>query len=113
MHFCAKIAAPCAAVPEPAGNPLPSGITVMFQAASSAGVMGLPRLGVSAPNALVDAMSPAASIHLCIDMFHLAVAADRPARNRIEMLTRECADVRRPRSLAARCDKVGAQRLHI
>ena len=39
---------PCAAVPLPGGNPVPSGMMVMSQAAISASVIGLPSFGASA-----------------------------------------------------------------
>src|SRR5262245_33355885 len=116
-HFCAYITAPCAAVPDPLGSPAPSGLTVMSQAAVSAGVIALPRLGVSAaraPAANARIAAPGMSCRiarLCIDMFHLPIAAHGPTRNRIEVLARESGDLWRPRSLTARGDKIRAQRL--
>src|SRR5688572_16614796 len=48
-HFCAYTCWPCFTEPRPAGSPSPSGVrTSMFQAATSASVIGLPKRGLSA-----------------------------------------------------------------
>src|SRR5687767_4093208 len=44
-HFAAEIRAPSAGVPLPGGRPVPSGKTLMFHAAISAGLIGFPRFG--------------------------------------------------------------------
>src|ERR1700704_5295673 len=89
-------------------------MTGMARGASSAPVIGLPRLGVSASAApAATASAVPARISLRIDMLDLPIGADGPARDRIEVLAREAEDRRRPRSLAARGDEVGAQRLEI
>src|ERR1019366_117469 len=81
-HFCLKIGAPCAGVPLPGGNPVPSGITKMSQAARSEGLTGLPRLGPSAkaaPVASPNASAPAQIEISRIDMLDPPFGIDRPA----------------------------------
>src|SRR5580692_11064887 len=83
-HFSAKIAAPCADVPLPFGNPVPSGRMLMSQLAIAASSRGLPRCGVSASDtvAVVASRSEAARrMRLRVDMLDLAVGCDAPARD--------------------------------
>src|ERR1041385_5452325 len=80
--------APCATEPEPAGRFLPSGGMLMSALAISSGAAGRPNFGgaTCAARATVAAMQKAAlSKILDIDVAHLAVGADRPALNRVEM----------------------------
>src|SRR5215510_9110221 len=76
-HFCAKIFAPCAAVPLPGGRPPPSGEALMSQALMSASEIGCPRLGVCA--SAEETLRSAASANLGVDMADLAFRVDRPA----------------------------------
>src|SRR4051794_31777707 len=85
------MAAPCTAVPLPGGNPVPSGIAAMSQAAISASVIGLPSFGVSAaiaaePNGRTSA---AANRVLRVNMLDLPVAADAPAGEAVVVLIGE------------------------
>src|SRR5690349_16467023 len=109
-HFCAKTGAPCAMVPLPGGKPWPSGYAWISHAAISACVTGLPRFGPAA-SAGVQARKRSAS--LCIDMAHLALAVDRPARNAVVVLARETEHVRHARRLAAHRNDFAARRLHV
>src|SRR5437773_2091618 len=70
-HFAWKIGAPWAGVPLPGGRPVPSGMMVMSQGAMSAGLIGLPRRGLSAADAMdrdTTASDNASSAVLCVDM---------------------------------------------
>src|SRR5438067_8139789 len=82
-HFCAKIGAPCAIVPLPDGRPVPSASTCRSQAARSPCWSALPRFG---PAASAGAAASARTSALSVDMAHLPVAVDRPARDPVEML---------------------------
>src|ERR1700761_6895084 len=90
--------APWAAVPLPAGNPLPSGGMLMSHIASSASLTGLPRPGRSAaPAAPAAARSASTSVvaipaagDLTIDMLRLPLAVDRPAGDDVHVAHREC-----------------------
>src|SRR4051812_48108136 len=114
-HFCANIFAPCAGVPPPSGSPVPSGWMLMSQAAISAGVIGLPRLGPAAAAAPAPRASArnAARESLRVDMLHLPFRVDRPARRPVVVLADERRDRRRPRALAALGDDLRARRLHV
>src|SRR5438094_9392111 len=84
--------APWAKVPLPGGKPAPSGMMLMSHAAISAGSTGLPRCGPSANAALkpsASAKAPAAIGSLCVNMFDLSLAVDRPTRDAVEVLVRE------------------------
>src|SRR5713226_3252689 len=109
--------APCAGVPLPGGSPVPSGMTLMSQAAISAGEIGWPRLGPWANAALdpsASAMTTAALRSLCVNMFHLAIPLDSPARGAVVMLAWEGRRVRhRCLGLATLGDNLGARRLHV
>src|SRR5882672_4531687 len=106
--------APCAAVPVPAGRPVPSGMMLMSQGAMSASLIGLPRPGPSAANALTAnrAAVVAANANLRIDMAHLPLAVDRPTRDRIEMLAGESEHRGRHGRLSTDFHEIGARRLH-
>src|SRR5262245_8240066 len=89
-HFCAKIFAPCAGVPLPGGSPAPLGMTWTSQAAMSASEIGLPSLGVCASAAPQPSASPSArTAGLGVNMAHLPVAVDRPARDAVVVLVHE------------------------
>src|SRR5689334_8618591 len=107
-HFCAKIDAPCAAVPLPFGSPLPSGSTLMSQAARSACESGWPRLGPAAVTVTGKAIPITSSFHSSVDMFHASARVDRPARRTVVVLARECQHRRRLRGLAAVRDDLRA-----
>src|SRR6478609_5486220 len=83
--------APWAAVPLPGGRPVPSGIAVIFQAAISASVIGLPSFGDSAATATEPSVtaSETASSDLRVDMLDLPVAADAPAGEAVVVLIGE------------------------
>src|SRR6185436_5075028 len=109
------MAAPCAAVPLPGGNPAPSGMTLMSHAAVSAAVSGLPRRGPSAAQAepAHTASAHAQATSLCIDMPDLPAAVDRPARDGVAMLVGKREHRRRRLQLAAVRDEFRAQRLRV
>src|SRR5437762_2239883 len=108
--------APCTAVPLPGGNPVPSGMAAISQAAISASVIGLPSFGASAaiatePNGRTSA---AASKVLRVNMLDLPGAADAPAREAVVVLIGEPERVRhRFLGLAPGRDEVLPQRLCI
>src|SRR6267142_1024370 len=113
-HFCAKIFAPCAGVPPPIGRPVPSGWMLMSHAAISAGSSGVPRFGPAAkaaPDPRASARAMAGS--LCVDMFHLPFAVNRPAGEAVVVLVREGQHVRDLLGLAALGHELGAGRLHV
>src|SRR4249919_1621997 len=86
-HFCAKIFAPWSGVPPPGGRPVPSGWILMSQAAISAGASGIPRFGPAEKAALEPRpIARAMAGSLCVDMFHLPFAVDRPAGEAVVVL---------------------------
>src|ERR1700727_2042734 len=88
-HFSAKIGAPCAGVPLPFGNPVPSGRMLISHGAIAASSIGLPKFGVSASETpLIAARHTEAAkiVRLNVDMLDLAVASDAPAGDRVIML---------------------------
>src|ERR1700722_3724972 len=88
-HFSAKIGSPCAGVPLPFGNPVPSGRMLMSHEAMVASSIGLPRLGVSASETppIIARPTEAAKITcLNVDMLDFPVAADAPTGDRVVML---------------------------
>src|SRR5438094_4278512 len=110
-HFCAKMRAPCAGVPPPIGRPVPSGWILMSHAAMSAGSSGIPRFGPAAraaPEPRPSARAMAGS--LGVNMFHLPFAVDRPAREAVVVLVRECEHVRDTMGLAALGYELGGGR---
>src|SRR5262249_3498629 len=112
-HFAAKIGAPWAAVPLPAGRPVPSGRMLISQAAMSASEIFAPSPGgcaVAVPQARASARTARG---LGVDMFHLPLAVDRPAREAVVVLVGERERARRLLRLAALGDELGAQRLHV
>src|SRR5579863_8046522 len=115
-HFSAKIGAPCADVPLPFGNPVPSGSMLMSQLAIAASSSGLPRCGVSAFDrlAVVASKSIAANrMGLGVDMFDLAIRCNAPTRDRVVVLIGEAQYRRRLGQFTAHGDKFGARRLHV
>src|SRR5215475_6439439 len=92
-HFCAKIAAPCAAVPLPGGKPLPSGAMLMSHRARSASLTGLPSPGWSADATTAPASTNIAGRTTCsrltIDMLRLPLAVDRPAGDDVHVAHRK------------------------
>src|SRR5256885_1598647 len=113
-HFCAKIFAPWAGVPPPIGRPVPSGMMLMSHAAISAGSRGIPRFGPAEKAALEARPSARAMAEsLCVDMFHLPFAVDRPAGEAVVVLVREPQHVRDLLGLAALGHELGAGRLHV
>src|SRR5688572_9867926 len=90
-HFSLKIFAPCAGVPLPGGRPLPSGATLMSHAAMSRSEIGLPSPGEWDVRGAwaVAAQAPSASVktrtseRLGVDMLHLPVAVNAPARDAV------------------------------
>src|SRR5882762_5934140 len=113
-HFCPKMRAPWAGVPPPGGSPVPSGMMLMSQAAISAGSMGVPRFDPAAKAALDPRPSARAMAgSLCVDMFHLPFAVDRPAGEAVVVLVRETQHVRDLLGLAALGHELGAGRLHV
>src|SRR5215831_20428291 len=85
-HFAAKMGAPCAAVPLPAGSPVPSGRMLMSQGAMSASEIFAPRPGDWAKAAAEPRRRAAAIRRSCVDMFHLPLTVDRPAREAVVVL---------------------------
>src|SRR5262249_62279585 len=97
-------ASPSLAVPLPGGSPLPSGPMLMSQDARSSGEIGLPRLGDSANAADDSATSAPATMSSRIDMLHLALVGDVPARDHVVVVVA---------AVAAQRDELGAARLHV
>src|SRR5262245_8535740 len=115
-HFSAKMRAPWAGVPLPGGKPVPSGWMLMSQAAISLGVIGLPRFGLLPDAALeprANAQATAVLQTLCVNMLHLPLAVDRPARDAVVVLVRKRQDGWDLLRLAALRDERGAGRLHV
>src|SRR5438105_15267300 len=142
-HFWAKIAFPCAGVPDPAGKPFPSGKTEISQPAASASLMVLPNFGASAAKAAVinphiavarkTPLPPRAKAHLPkrkrgrptlslkergdsflnIDMGDGSVRGDGPRGNLVHMVHREAIHIRRSPRLAPFGDQLLTGGLHI
>src|SRR5215467_6030715 len=112
-HFAAKMGAPCAAVPLPGGRPVPSGRMLMSHAAISASEIFAPRPGDCADAAPQASVRVSSARGLSVDMFHLPLAVDRPAREAVVVLVGEREHVRRLLGLAALRDELGAQRLRV
>src|SRR5262252_8563824 len=112
-HFAAKRGAPWAAVPLPAGSPVPSGRMLMSQTAMSASEIFAPSPGDCADAAPQASASARTARGLCVDMLHLPLAVDRPARDAVVVLIGEGERIRRFLGLAALGDELGAQRLHV
>src|SRR5262249_952252 len=88
---------------------------LMSQGARSAGEIACPTLGASAASA---AFSPNTSTEataslLSIDMAHLAVGIDSPARDQVAVLHRECGHIGRTSGSTALSDECLSRRLHI
>src|SRR5579884_2207755 len=92
---------------------------LMSHSASSAWLTGLPRWGDSARTApATSATMPSASTNrrvglLGVDMPHLALRSHRPARDGIEVVTREAEHRRRLGGLSAPCHELRAGRLRV
>src|SRR6266571_3514133 len=101
-------------MPPETGRPVPSGWMLMSQAAMSAGSTGVPRFG-PAEKAALEPRPSARTMpgSLCVDMFHLPFAVDRPAREAVVVLVRESQHVRDLLGLAALGHELGAGRLHV
>src|SRR5579863_8526602 len=115
-HFSAKIVAPCAEVPLPFGNPVPSGRMLISQLAIAASSSGLPRCGVSAFDRLAVVTSRSAAARravLGVDMLHLAARCNAPAGDRVVVLIGEAQYRRRLGQFTTHGDKFGARRLHV
>src|ERR1700722_1248706 len=115
-HFSAKIGAPCADVPLPFGNPVPSGRMLMSQLAIAASSTGLPRCGVSAsetPAVVASTSEAARRMRLRVDMLDLAIACDAPACDRVVVLIGKRQHRRRLCQLTANGNEFGAGRLHV
>src|SRR5438067_1422817 len=111
------MAAPCAEVPLPGGNPAPSGPMLMSQSARSASVTFWPRPGVSAasapPATTTSAVATVSAKPLHIDMLGLPLVVDRPAHDVVHVAHRERRHRRVDPGLAAFGPHVGARRLHV
>src|SRR5262245_43786377 len=108
--------APSAGVPLPGGRPVPSGRTLMSQAAISAGVSGFPRLGACATAVLEPRTSVSKTAYLRslrVYMLHLPRALDGPSCDRVVVLAREAGHRRCSCGLAAYRHKFGARGLYI
>src|SRR5690242_2107980 len=106
--------APSAGVPLPGGRPVPSGSTLMSQAAMSAGLIGFPRFGDWAEATAAVRASVSATANpkrLRVYMLHLPAALDRPAGDRVAMLAGEAGHCRNSRSFTARCHQLGPRGL--
>src|SRR5258708_37132072 len=107
--------APCAAVPSPGGSHLPSRPISISQAAMSAGLTGLPRLGLgrlaAKAGAIAKAQSRSGMRALSIGMFHHAMLIDRPACDRVEVMIAERPNGRHGIQLAARRHELSPCRL--
>src|SRR6202049_2483031 len=114
-HFCAKMAAPCAAVPLPGGRPLPSGPILLSHSARSALLTGFPSPGPSAASAAParSASGTASANRLSVDMLDLPFAVDGPARDDVHVAHRECGHRNVDLGLAALGEHLAAGRLHI
>src|SRR5262245_28738593 len=87
---------------------------LMSQGAISASVIGLPRPGPSAAQAVelaVQARATAMRATLCVNMADLPLVIHRPAGDRIEVLARKGEHGRRRRGLSAQLHEIGARRL--
>src|SRR5262245_46311631 len=86
----------------------------MSQALISPGSIGFPRFGAWAKAAFEASARATAKISdLCIDMFHLPSALDRPSRDAIIVLAGEACYGRNLRRLAAHGHDLGTSRLHV
>src|SRR5216683_2657162 len=115
-HFSAYIRSPCAGVPLPAGRPAPSGITLISQAATSAGSIGVPRLGPSANATLMLRANTNEALStkiLCIGMADLPFGVDRPTSDRVEVLVGKRPDRCDILQLAALSYELGACGLEV
>src|SRR5262245_41387119 len=86
----------------------------MSQALISPCSIGFPRFGAWAKAAFEASARATAKISdLCIDMFHLPSALDRPSRDAIIVLAGEACYGRNLRRLAAHGHDLGTSRLHV
>src|SRR5205085_10774697 len=97
---------PSAGVPLPGGRLPPSGRMLMSHAAISAVLKCLPRFGPSAYALAAPSNSATAALKkLRVNMAHLPVCSDRPARDAVVVLIRKREDRRRRGQLAALRDE--------
>src|SRR5258706_15627473 len=82
----------------------------MLQAASSAGVMGVPRFGPSAKAPLVQRNS---AMSLQVNMAHASARVDGPARRTVVVLADEGGRRHDARALAPVSEDLGAGRVRI
>src|ERR1700730_12466421 len=94
---------------------MPSGAMLMSHGARSAGVIGCPNLGASAASATLrpSASAVVKASNSRIDMAHLALVINPPARDGVAVLHRECRHVRRTPGRAALGDECFSRRLHV
>src|SRR5436305_12826208 len=86
---------------------------LMSHGAISVSVIGFPSFGAWADAAAtLKSTQVAARRALGVDMAKASLQIDGPARNRVEVLARECADRWRFGGLPADRDELGASRLH-
>src|SRR5215470_18821142 len=106
--------APSAGVPLPPGSPVPSGRTLISQAAISAGLSGFPRFGACPRAALALNAIAKTTTHARmsgIHMLHLPRPFDRPTRNRVVVLAWKCGDGRYTLGLSSDGYELGSGRL--
>src|SRR4029077_887624 len=109
-HFAAKIGAPCAAVPLPGGNPVPSGRMLMSQGAMSASEIFAPRPGGCAKAAPEHKRRAAVRMRSSVDMLHLPLGVHGPAREAVVVLVGKGERIRRLLGFPAQGDELGAKR---
>src|ERR1700731_2745721 len=103
-------------MPLPAGRFFPSGRMLMSHWARSAWLIGRPRCGLSvraAPTPAASTTTQAAIARSRVDMPHLALAVDRPARDGVVVVAREAAHRGRLGGLPALCHELLAGRLRV
>src|SRR5215468_1943055 len=112
------MAVPCAAVPPPGGNPLPSGPILISQSASSASLIGLPSPGRSAAAAVTapprqSATDTATVKRLSVDMLDLPVVVRSPTRDHVHVAHRKCRHRSVDLGFTALGKHLAAGRLHV
>src|SRR5262245_17288371 len=88
----------------------------MSHAANSPDVIGFPRFGVWANKVVEPKSSIIVTAHfpnLRVNMFHLTVPFDRPARDGVKVFVRKRRDGRHSRHLASRADELRSSRLYV
>src|SRR5262245_61739314 len=82
-QLSAKTCFPCATVPLPGGNPLPSGLTSMSHSAISSGVAGRPKSHASTGETNESAIAPVRSALLVENISDPPGLADAPSLPRV------------------------------